>query len=126
MVTESSESIRTNFPLINWIRRWFPVDQSKGIFCSSMSLNNENQTKLFKCSTESETKSFIDRSGTIRQIRQSTERSVLAQRNIFLRKKLGEGSFSSVREGFDLFHQRKVAIKVRRRRTRKILDKKSK
>ena len=74
--------------------------------------HNNNLTKLYKYSQETEMKSYVDQNGTIRQYRQSTERALLAQRKIFLRKKLGEGSFSSVREGFDIFHQHKVAIKV--------------
>ena len=76
------------------------------------SLLNPNLTKLCKYSQETEMKSYVDQNGTIRQYRQSTERALLAQRKIVLRKKLGEGSFSSVREGFDMFHQHKVAIKV--------------
>jgi hypothetical protein len=77
------------------------------------SILNNNLTKLYKYSQETEMKSYVDQNGSIRQYRQSTERALLAQRKIFLRKKLGEGSFSSVREGFDLFHQHKVAIKVK-------------
>jgi hypothetical protein len=80
------------------------------------SILNNNLTKLYKYSQETEMKSYVDQNGTIRQYRQSTERALLAQRKIFLRKKLGEGSFSSVREGFDIFHQHKVAIKVVRKK----------
>lgn len=76
------------------------------------SLFSTNLSKLYKYSQETEMKSYVDQTGTIRQYHQSTERALLAQRKIFLRKKLGEGSFSSVREGFDMFHQHKVAIKV--------------
>jgi hypothetical protein len=79
----------------------------------TLSITNNNLTKLYKYSQETELKSYVDQNGTIRQYQQSTERALLAQRKIFLRKKLGEGSFSSVREGFDLFHQHKVAIKVK-------------
>lgn len=84
---------------------------------SSDSISNDSMTsihlnKLYKYSQETEMKSYVDATGTIRQYRQSTERALLAQRKIFLRKKLGEGSFSSVREGYDFFHQYKVAIKV--------------
>jgi hypothetical protein len=80
---------------------------------STMMNHNNHLTKLYKYSQEKEMKSYVDQNGTIRQYRQSTERALLAQRKIFLRKKLGEGSFSSVREGFDTFHQHKVAIKVK-------------
>lgn len=76
------------------------------------SLLHSNLSKLYKYSQETEMKSYVDHNGTIRQYRQSTDRALLAQRKIVLRKKLGEGSFSSVREGFDIFHQHKVAIKV--------------
>lgn len=75
--------------------------------------NDNNLTKLYKYTQETEIKSYVDTNGTIRQYRRSTERALLAQRKIFLRKKLGEGSFSSVREGFDMYHQHKVAIKVK-------------
>ena len=78
----------------------------------SSTMPNNHLTKLYKYSQETEMKSYVDQNGIVRQYRQSTERALLAQRKIFLRKKLGEGSFSSVREGFDLFHQHKVAIKV--------------
>ena len=79
---------------------------------STTSITNTNLTKLYKHSDETETKSYIDQNVMIRQSRRSIEHALLAQRKIFLRKKLGEGSFSSVREGFDLFHQYKVAVKV--------------
>ena len=80
---------------------------------SSITNNNNSLMKLYKYSEETEMKSYIDQNGVICQYRQSTERALLARRKIFLRKKLGEGSFSSVREGFDIFHQYKVAIKVK-------------
>ena len=71
-----------------------------------------NASKLHKYTQETEMKSYVDPTGAVRQYRQATERALLAQRKIFLRKKLGEGSFSSVREGFDMLHDHKVAIKV--------------
>lgn len=127
--------------LVQWLRRLFtvaftkPVDRASMALATSMRLstplptvkaeekpsnapstsstaNDTNVTRLIKYSQETEMKSYVDQSGNIRQYRQSTERALLAQRKIFLRKKLGEGSFSSVREGFDMFHQHKVAIKV--------------
>ena len=75
-------------------------------------MTSDHLSKLCKYSQETEMRSYVDQRGTLRQYRQSTERALLAQRKIFLRKKLGEGSFSSVREGFDMFHQYKIAIKV--------------
>jgi hypothetical protein len=98
-------SIRLSTPLIE--------EKSTNILPSSPSSLNNNLTKLYKYSQETEMKSYVDQNGRICQYRQSTERALLAQRKIFLRKKLGEGSFSSVREGFDIFHQHKVAIKVK-------------
>jgi len=88
------------------------TDKKSSMIESLSSTVNQHLNKLLKYSQETETKSYVDSNGNIRQYRQSTERALLAQRKIFLRKKLGEGSFSSVREGFDLFHQHKVAIKV--------------
>lgn len=83
---------------------------SKPLLTSAMT--SDHLSKLCKYSQETEMKSYVDQRGTLRQYCQSTERALLAQRKIFLRKKLGEGSFSSVREGFDMFHQYKIAIKV--------------
>lgn len=123
------------FNLINCFRRLFflPLNKQLNIspmttLASSIRLSNplieektsnpistSSITKLYKYSQETEIKSYVDSNGTIRQYRQSTERALLAQRKIYLRKKLGEGSFSSVREGFDLFHQYKVAIKVEKK-----------
>jgi hypothetical protein len=100
-----STSIRLSTPLIE--------EKSTNILPSSPSILNNNLTKLYKYSQETEMKSYVDQNGIICQYRQSTERALLAQRKIFLRKKLGQGSFSSVREGFDIFHQHKVAIKVK-------------
>jgi len=100
-----STSIRLSTPLIE--------EKSTNILSSSPSILNNNLTKLYKYSQETEMKSYVDQNGIICQYRQSTERALLAQRKIFLRKKLGQGSFSSVREGFDIFHQHKVAIKVK-------------
>ena len=62
----------------------------------TLSITNNNLTKLCKYSQETEMKSYVDQNGTIRQYHQLTERALLAQRKIFLRKKLGEGSFGSV------------------------------
>jgi hypothetical protein len=128
--------LQQQFSLIKWFRRLFllPINISPMALATSMRLStplieekpsnpdptssilNNNLTKLYKYSQETEMKSYVDQNGTIRQYRQSTERALLAQRKIFLRKKLGEGSFSSVREGFDIFHQHKVAIKVVRKK----------
>ena len=129
---------RFEFSLIKWFRRLFLFSSSMALATSlrlstrlstittdepatdlntTDSISNTSMTsvhlnKLYKYSQETEMKSYVDSTGTIRQYRQSTERALLAQRKIFLRNKLGEGSFSSVREGFDFFHQYKVAIKV--------------
>ena len=84
--------------------------ESKAVLTGSMT--SEHLSKLCKYSQETEMKSYVDQRGTLRQYCQATERALLAQRKIFMRKKLGEGSFSSVREGFDMFHQYKIAIKV--------------
>ncbi|CAF3770964.1 unnamed protein product, partial [Rotaria sp. Silwood1] len=86
-------------------------EKSTILISSNPSITNNNLTKLYKYSQETEIKSYIDQNGIICQCQQLTERALLAQRKIFLRKKLGEGSFSCVREGFDIFHQYKVAIK---------------
>ena len=88
------------------------TDKKSSMIESLSSTVNQHLNKLLKYSQETETKSYVDSNGNIRQYHKSTERALLEQRKIFLRKKLGEGSFSSVREGFDLFHQHKVAIKV--------------
>jgi hypothetical protein len=110
MALATSMRLSTPLPTLN------TEDKSSNMISSTpiptSSITNNNLTKLYKYSQETEMKSYVDQNGTIRQYRQSTERALLAQRKIFLRKKLGEGSFSSVREGFDLFHQHKVAIKV--------------
>lgn len=130
---------RFEFRLIKWFRRLFLFSYSMALATSlrlstrlstittdepatdlnttTNSISNTSMTsvhlnKLYKYSQETEMKSYVDSTGTIRQYRQLTERALLAQRKIFLRNKLGEGSFSSVREGFDFFHQYKVAIKV--------------
>ncbi|CAF1233635.1 unnamed protein product [Rotaria sp. Silwood1] len=87
-------------------------EKSTILISSNPSITNNNLTKLYKYSQETEIKSYIDQNGIICQCQQLTERALLAQRKIFLRKKLGEGSFSCVREGFDIFHQYKVAIKI--------------
>jgi hypothetical protein len=105
MALATSMRLSTPLPTIN------SEEKSSNIIPTS-SLTNNNLTKLYKYSQETEMKSYVDQTGTIHQYRQSTERALLAQKKIFLRKKLGEGSFSSVREGFDMFHQHKVAIKV--------------
>jgi hypothetical protein len=137
-----SSCLQQQFRFVKWLRRLFilPIDTPMALATSMRlstplpTINNEgekvtntlpsspvppalilnnNLTKLYKYSQETEMKSYVDQNGSIRQYRQSTERALLAQRKFFLRKKLGEGSFSSVREGFDLFHQHKVAIKVK-------------
>jgi hypothetical protein len=109
MALATSMRLSTPLPTINTEEKSVNILSSSPISTSS----NNNLTKLYKHSQETEMKSYVDQNGTIRQYRQSTERALLAQRKIFLRKKLGEGSFSSVREGFDIFHQHKVAIKVK-------------
>jgi len=105
MALATSMRLSTPLPTIN--------TEEKSVNSPISISSNNNLTKLYKYSQETEMKSYVDQNGTIRQYRQSTERALLAQRKIFLRKKLGEGSFSSVREGFDIFHQHKVAIKVK-------------
>ncbi len=130
-----SSCLQEQFSRFKWLHRLFilpmalvtsmrlPADEKSANILSSspipssamMNNNNNNLTKLYKYSQETEMKSYVDQNGSIRQYRQSTERALLAQRKIFLRKKLGEGSFSSVREGFDTFHQHKVAIKVKQK-----------
>ncbi|CAF1418103.1 unnamed protein product [Adineta ricciae] len=108
MALATSMRLSTPLPTIT-------TDENSSNSHSTLSITNNynnNLAKLYKYSQETEMKSYVDQNGTIRQYRQSTERALLAQRKIFLRKKLGEGSFSSVREGFDIFHQHKVAIKV--------------
>ena len=108
MALATSMRLSTPLPTIT-------TDENSSNSHSTLSVTNNpnnNLAKLYKYSQETEMKSYVDQNGTIRQYRQSTERALLAQRKIFLRKKLGEGSFSSVREGFDIFHQHKVAIKV--------------
>lgn len=105
-------SMRLSTPLPTHLTEENPSNNS----ISSSTLLNSNLSKLYKYSQETEMKTYVDQTGTICQYRQSTERALLAQRKIVLRKKLGEGSFSSVREGFDMFHQHKVAIKVQRER----------
>ncbi len=109
MALATSMRLSTPLPTINTEEKTIPSSP-----IPTLSITNNNLTKLYKYSQETEMKSYVDQNGTIRQYQQSTERALLAQRKIFLRKKLGEGSFSSVREGFDLFHQHKVAIKVKR------------
>ncbi|CAF4015310.1 unnamed protein product [Rotaria sordida] len=110
MALATSMRLSTPLPTINTEEKSTNIIPSSPI--STSSITNNNLTKLYKYSQETEIKSYVDQNGTIRQYRQSTERALLAQRKIFLRKKLGEGSFSSVREGFDMFHQHKVAIKI--------------
>ncbi|CAF1423403.1 unnamed protein product [Adineta steineri] len=110
MALATSMRLSTPLPTINTEEKSSTILPSNPI--STSSITNNNLTKLYKYSQETEMKSYIDQSGIIRQYRQSTERALLAQRKIFLRKKLGEGSFSSVREGFDICHQHQVAIKV--------------
>ena len=112
MALATSMRLSTPLPTINTEEKPSNLIPSGPPIPTSSSSNNNNLTKLYKYSQETEMKSYVDQNGTIRQYRQSTERALLAQRKIFLRKKLGEGSFSSVREGFDIFHQHKVAIKV--------------
>jgi hypothetical protein len=112
MALATSMRLSTPLPTINNEEKSVNILSSSPISTSS----NNNLTKLYKYSQETEMKSYVDQNGTIRQYRQSTERALLAQRKIFLRKKLGEGSFSSVREGFDIFHQHKVAIKVKNKK----------
>lgn len=111
MALATSMRLSTPLPTINTEDKPSNTVSSSPIPTSPTTHNTS--TKLYKYSQETEVKSYVDQSGAIRQYRQSTERALLAQRKIFLRKKLGEGSFSSVREGFDIFHQHKVAIKVK-------------
>jgi hypothetical protein len=109
MALVTSMRLSTPLPILS-------SDEKSANVPPSVVMNNNNHLmKLYKYSQETEMKSYVDQNGTIRQYRQSTERALLAQRKIFLRKKLGEGSFSSVREGFDTFHQHKVAIKVKQK-----------
>ncbi|CAF2126032.1 unnamed protein product [Rotaria magnacalcarata] len=110
MALATSMRLSTPLPTLNTEEKSSDIIPSIPI--STSSITNNNLTKLYKYSQETEVKSYLDPNGTIHQYRQSTERALLAQRKIFLRKKLGEGSFSSVREGFDIFHQHKVAIKI--------------
>ncbi|CAF3648343.1 unnamed protein product, partial [Rotaria sp. Silwood2] len=49
---------------------------------STSSITNNNLTRLYKYSQETEIKSYVDPNGTIHQYRQSTERALLAQRKI--------------------------------------------
>ena len=110
MALATSLRLSTPLPTITHDEPATDVNTTESI--SNASMTSVHLNKLYKYSQETELKSYVDPTGTIRQYRQSTERALLAQRKIFLRKKLGEGSFSSVREGFDFCHQYKVAIKV--------------
>ncbi|CAF4599742.1 unnamed protein product, partial [Rotaria magnacalcarata] len=88
MALATSMRLSTPLPTLNTEEKSSDIIPSIPI--STSSITNNNLTKLYKYSQETEVKSYLDPNGTIHQYRQSTERALLAQRKIFLRKKLGE------------------------------------
>ena len=74
--------------------------------------SSHSQSQLSKYTNETEERLYKDTSGKCFRTQCLTDRAVLARNKIILKETLGTGSYSKVKEGFDLTQLRKVAVKI--------------
>jgi serine kinase len=67
---------------------------------------------LSKYKIEVQEKYTKDESGKIIKVYVYTDRAILAQNNIVLKETIGRGSYSKVKEAYDLKNMRQVAVKI--------------
>ena len=72
--------------------------------------NSHSQLNTYR--NETEERVFKDKCGKFFKANLLTDRAVLARSKIILKETVGTGSYSKVKEGFDLGQLRKVAVKI--------------
>jgi serine kinase len=77
----------------------------------SLTLINESDY-LNKIKNELEEKAYKDSNGLVYKGYFFTDRALLAQNRIVLKETIGKGSYSKVKEAFDLKKMHKVAVKI--------------
>ncbi len=75
-------------------------------------LESDSHSQLNKYRNETEERLFKDKNGKIYKTNLLTDRAVLARKKIILKATVGKGSYSKVKEAFDLNKLRTIAVKI--------------
>lgn len=76
------------------------------------SFEADSHTQLNKYRNETEEREFKDKHGRTYTTNLLTDRAVLARNKIILKATVGRGSYSKVKEAFDLNKLRSIAVKI--------------